>query len=224
MIKGIKAVVFDAYGTLFDFSSAVMKSKMVPEELKSRLSATWREKQIQYTLLRSMQGKYDNFFKVTEDSLVFSLNSLNLYDEERKKQLLTLYKTLSAYPEVSNVLSSLKDSGFKTAILSNGTYSMLSDAITSANIQSHLDEVISVEDVSIYKPSSVVYELAENRLKVKREEILFISSNGWDAYGASAFGLKVAWCNRTNQPNEMLPGSPDIIISNLSELIDKLNS
>ncbi|MCW8309415.1 haloacid dehalogenase type II [Acidiphilium sp. PA] len=223
-LAGIKACVFDAYGTLFDFNSAVARCADIPEAKRAVLGSIWRDKQIQYTLLRSLQHRYADFEQVTAEALDYALESTGLADAGHRTQLLDLYRTVSAYPEVPAMLKALKAAGLATAILSNGTSAMLKAAIDHAEIGAELDHVLSVEAVGVFKPAPEVYQLAVDRLSLPRELICFISSNGWDAYGAAAFGFQVAWCNRTGQPAERLPGQPIIVLKTLSSLAGHLVS
>ncbi len=217
-LAGIKACVFDAYGTLFDFNSAVARCSPIPEAKRAVLATTWRDKQIQYTLLRSLQHRYADFERVTAEALDYALDSTGLTNAGHRMQLLDLYHTVSVYPEVPAILKALNEAGIVTAILSNGTSAMLKAAIDHAAIGAQLNHVLSVEAVGVFKPAPEVYQLAVDRLGVAREAICFVSSNGWDAYGAAAFGFQVAWCNRADQPVERLPGQPAVVVRTLSEL------
>ena len=178
----------------------------------------WRDKQLQYSWLRSLQGRHADFCQVTGDALDFALETLELWEDGLRDRLMSLYLTLAAFPEVPEVLRRLKAAGLRTAILSNGTPAMLQAVVESAGIGTLLDLVLSVEEAGIYKPHPKVYQLATDRLSLAPGAILFLSSNAWDAYAASAFGLRVAWCNRYGQRRERLPGAPDREIRNLAEL------
>lgn len=212
------ACVFDAYGTLFDYASAVARCGAALGAAGERLNSAWREKQLQYTWLRSLQGKYADFWQITGEALDFVLDSLAINDPNLRERLMESYLTLDAFPEVPGVLERLKRSGIKTAILSNGSHKMLRAAIANARIEPFLDEILSVEDVGVYKPHPKVYELAVNRLGVQPRHIWFQSSNAWDAWGASSFGMRVAWCNRYGQRPERLPGNPDFEVRTLADL------
>src|SRR5262249_58384610 len=183
-----------------------------------RLSALWRDKQLQYTWLRAAQGRHADFWQVTGDALDFALETLGIGKGGVRDRLMTLYMTLDPFPEVADVLARLKCAGLRTAILSKGTPAMLSAAVASARLDTLLDAVLSVEEVGVYKPDPRVYQLAVDRLGVPAAAISFQSSNGWDAYAASAFGMKVVWCNRYGQRWERLPGAPDFEVKSLSEL------
>lgn len=214
----VRACVFDAYGTLFDFASAAAQCKAVPADRAAALTALWRDKQLQYTWLRGLQGRHADFWQVTGDALDFSLETLGLADPPVRAELMTLYRTLNCFPEVPTVLAKLKQNGFATAILSNGSPSMLQDAVLGSNLGDFLDHVLSVEEVGVFKPHASVYQLACDRLGVPPRAIAFQSSNSWDAHAASAFGMRVVWCNRYGQRRERLPGMPDREIRSLTEL------
>ena len=217
-LKDIRACVFDAYGTLFDFASAAERCRDALGDKTGKLTALWRDKQLQYTWLRTMQGHYVDFLKVTSDALDYAMETLEISDAKLRSRLIELYMNLRAFPEVKQVLKTLKDEGFVTAILSNGSPSMLAAAVESANIGHFLDAVLSVDSVGVYKPDRRVYQLAVDRLNLAANAISFQSSNAWDAYAASAFGMRVVWCNRYNQRPERLRGKPDRVVSSLAEL------
>jgi 2-haloacid dehalogenase len=217
-LTGVRAVVFDAYGTLFDWASAAERSQDVLGGRWRDLAELWRTKQLQYTWLRSLMGRHADFWQVTGESLDFALASLGLQTPELRGRLLALYETVDAYPDALPVLAALRGAGRRTAILSNGAPPMLASAVAHAGLGPHLDAVLSVEEVGIYKPHPSVYQLAASRLGVARQEILFVSSNGWDVAGAKAFGFRVAWCNRTSQPPEQIAERPDAEIRTLSEV------
>jgi 2-haloacid dehalogenase len=214
----VRACVFDAYGTLFDFASAARRCRDVLGNSFDKLTTLWREKQLQYTWLRAAQGHHADFWQVTGDALDFSLETLLLDQPGLRDRLMELYLTLDTFPEVQSVLKQLKAAGLKTAILSNGTPAMLDSAAKNARIDSLLDAVLSVEQVGVYKPDPRVYQLAVDQLGIPASQISFQSSNAWDAYAASSFGMKVVWCNRYGQRKERLPGKPDHEIETLAEL------
>jgi 2-haloacid dehalogenase len=216
--SGTRACVFDAYGTLFDVNSAAQLAQEILGDKWRDLAEVWRAKQLQYTWLRSLAGRHADFWQVTGDALDYALDSLKLANLQLRAQLMDLYRRLSAYPEVKSVLAGLKAKGLKCAILSNGSPDMLRSAVENAGIQTFLDAVLSVEEVQIYKPHPGVYQLAIEHLGLQADEICFISSNGWDAYSAKAFGFYVIWCNRFLQVPERIPKTPDAEISTLSEL------
>jgi 2-haloacid dehalogenase len=213
-----QACVFDAYGTLFDYASAVARCNADLGAKSEPLNKLWREKQLQYTWLRSLQSKYADFWQVTGDALDFALDSLELHDPRLREILMDSYLTLDAFPEVPGVLERIKKMGIKIAILSNGSPEMLRSAVSNARIEPFLDAVLSVEEVRVYKPHPKVYQLAVDRLGVESRAISFQSSNAWDAWAASAFGMRVVWCNRYGQRPERLPGLPDHEVRSLAEL------
>lgn len=219
MLTGIRACVFDAYGTLFDFASAatgcadVLGAKAVP------LTALWRDKQLQYAWLRALQGRYAPFWQVTGEALDYALETLDLpQDGDLRTRLLELYRVLGTFPEVPEMLRRLRGAGLVTAILSNGSPDMLDSAVESAGLGGHLDAVLSVDEVRTFKPDPRVYQLAVDRLGLPAEAIAFQSSNAWDAHAAAAFGMRVVWCNRYGQRRERLPGTPVREVRSLAEL------
>ena len=217
-LAGIRACVFDAYGTLFDYASAAAGCRDLIGDKLDRLTTIWREKQLQYTWLRTLAGHHADFWQVTEDALDFALETLEIDNTLLRERLMSLYLRLEPFPEVRGTLEQLKAAGFKTAILSNGSTAMLNAAVDHARIGTLLDYVLSVEEVGVYKTHPKVYELAVRRLGTKPTEISFQSSNAWDAYAASAFGMHVVWCNRYGQRPERLPGAPDREVRTLAEL------
>jgi 2-haloacid dehalogenase len=217
-LPGIKACVFDAYGTLFDFASAARGCPQVPGDAADRLTALWRDKQLQYTWLRAAQGRHADFRRVTADALDFALETLGLERPGLRESLLDLYLALAPFPEVRQMLPRLRAAGLKTAILSNGTPAMLTAAVGAAGFAGLFDAVLSVEDVGAFKPDPRVYRLAVDRLGTPATSIAFVSSNGWDAHAASAFGMQVVWCNRYGERRERLPGAPDREITTLADL------
>lgn len=219
MLTGIRACVFDAYGTLFDFASAADGCADVLGDKAGPLTALWRDKQLQYSWLRGLQGRYVPFWQVTGDALDFALETLGLpADGPLRERLMNLYRTLGTFPEVPGVLRALREAGFATAILSNGSPDMLASAVEGAGLAGAFDAVISVDEVGNFKPDPRVYQRAVDRLGVPAEAIAFQSSNAWDAHAASAFGMRVVWCNRYSQRRERLPGIPDHEIHSLAEL------
>ncbi len=217
-LQGIKACVFDAYGTLFDVNSA---SRAAQDALGSRwqpLADLWRTKQLQYTWLRGLGGHHADFWQVTSDALSFALESLRIDDADLHRRLMSLYLSLDVFPEVKPTLERLKAGGLKLAILSNGTPAMLASAVEHAGIGPLLDAVLSVEDVGVFKPHPSVYRLASDRLQLAPEAICFLSSNGWDAYAAKAFGFQVIWCNRFKQAPERIPTAPDAEMATMAGL------
>lgn len=217
-LTGIRACVFDAYGTIFDFASAAARCAEIPEDRRAALTNLWRDKQLQYTWLRSLQGRYADFWQVTGDALDFTLDSLGIATPALRDRLMDLYLTLSAFPEVPDTLRRLKEAGFATAILSNGSPAMLDAAVRGAGLHEMLDAVLSADAVKVFKTDPRVYEYCLQHLGVQATQVSFQSSNAWDAYAASAFGMRVVWCNRYEQRRERLPGAPDHEVRNLAEL------
>jgi 2-haloacid dehalogenase len=217
-LHGVKACLFDAYGTLFDFASAARACEEIPRDAVDKLTALWRDKQLQYTWLRAAQGRHADFWQVTEDALDFTLETLAIERAGLRDRLMHLYLTLDVFPEVPSVLRELKGAGLRTAILSNGTPKMLEAAVKGAKLGGLIDIILSVEEVGVYKPHPKVYQLAVDRLGVPASAIAFQSSNAWDAHAASAFGMQVVWCNRYGQRRERLPGTPDREVTSLAEL------
>jgi 2-haloacid dehalogenase len=218
LIPNIKACVFDAYGTLFDVHSAVGKFSERLGEVSDQVSNIWRTKQLEYTWLRSLMKKHADFWQVTQDALDYALDVFNIMDKQLRNDLINAYLELECYPEVPDTLVKLKDSGQQIAILSNGSPTMLETVVKSSGLEDLVRTILSIEMVGIFKPDPAVYQLAVDRLGVKAAEIVFMSSNAWDAVGATAFGLRVAWINRFAQRPERLPFQPDIEIKTLDEL------
>ena len=215
---GIEACVFDAYGTLFDVHSAVGQHRGRLGDGADAVSGLWRAKQLEYTWQRTILKRYVDFWRVTGDSLDYALEAHAVEDAALRDDLLHAYLSLDCYPEVREVLSTLKDAGLGTAILSNGSPMMLEAAVDSAGIGDLLDSVVSVDELGMYKPSPEVYELAMVEVGAGRGQVSFQSSNAWDAAAAATFGFRVAWCNRFGQVRERLPDAPDVEIRTLDEL------
>jgi len=217
-LNGVRACLFDAYGTLFDFASAARACKEIPRDAVDKLTALWRDKQLQYTWLWAAQARHADFWQVTADALDFALETLAIERAGLRDRLMRLYLTLDVFPEVPRVLEQLKGAGLRTAILSNGTPRMLEAAVSSAKLGGLIDTILSVEEVGVYKPHPKVYQLVVDRLSMPASGIAFQSSNSWDAHAASAFGMQVVWCNRYGQRRERLPGAPDREVTSLAEL------
>lgn len=217
-LSGINACVFDAYGTLFDFTSAAAQEKSTLGDQWQALSELWRSKQLQYTWLRSLMNQHADFWQVTGDALDFAMTSLNIDDPALRGRLMSLYLKLNAFPEVKDTLTQLKAQGMKLAILSNGEPKMLKAAIDNAGIADLVDALLSAEQAKIYKPHPDVYRLATDRFGVQADQICFVSSNAWDAHAAKAFGFHVIWCNRFGQVPERIPSPPDGQITTLAAL------
>ena len=220
-LTGITACVFDAYGTLFDVHSAVRRYSNQIKESEA-VSALWRAKQLEYTWLRSLMGRYVDFWQVTADALDFALETYGISDTVIRQDLLQAYMTLSCYSEVPDVLDRLKRKGIRCAILSNGSPQMLSSAVKNSGLSEFFDAVISVDMISQYKPDPRVYRLAVDELKVEKSKIAFQSSNAWDAAGANAYGFNVIWVNRFKQKPERLNTSVDIELTDLEKLPELL--
>jgi 2-haloacid dehalogenase len=218
LIPNINACVFDAYGTLFDVHSAVGKYIERLGDVSEQVSNIWRTKQLEYTWLRSLMKKHADFWQVTQDALDYALAVFNIKDKQLRNDLINAYLELDCYPEVPDTLQKLKDSGQQIAILSNGSPAMLEAVVKSSGLEDLVEIILSVEMVGIFKPDPAVYQMAVNQLGVTAAEIVFMSSNAWDAVGATAFGLRVAWINRFAQRPERLPFQPDIEIKTLDQL------
>ena len=212
---GIRACVFDAYGTLFDVHSAVARHRERIGRPADALSGLWRRKQLEYAWLRSLMNRHADFATVTEEALDHALEAHGLDDRALRADLLAAYRSLDCYPEVPGVLRALRQAGLPTWLLSNGSPAMLAEAVASAGLGELLDGVYSIEDVGVYKPSPAAYRLAVDGLGVPAEQILFHSSNGWDVAGASSFGFRVAWINRFGATPDRLPGAPDVVLDSL---------
>ena len=215
--KEVQACVFDAYGTLFDVHSAVGRhSARLPDA--NTVSMLWRTKQLEYTWLRTLMGRYVDFWQITQDALNFALDTHGMTDAALQQDLMQAYLELSCYPEVPKVLEALKQKGFRCAILSNGSTEMLNSAVRNSELQNFFDAVISVDSLGVYKPDPQVYQLAVDQLDLQPREIAFQSSNAWDAAGAGAFGFKVAWINRFGQQTERLGTLADAELKDLGGL------
>ena len=214
-----KAVLFDAYGTLFDVNSAAEKCKDKIGVKWEIFANFWRTTQLEYTWLRSLMKRHKNFWDVTEDSLDKSMKVFNI-NKNMKNELLNLYKILSPYPEVRGVLEDLKKKNFKLAILSNGTLDLLNELVESNKLNNLFDDLFSIEEVKIYKPDPRVYEIPIKKYKIKSDEITFLSANTWDVSGGGNFGYNSIWVNRHNSVFDILDFQPENEISNLTQLLD----
>ncbi len=218
-MKNIKAIIFDAYGTLFDVNSAAEKCKDKIGEKWEGFANYWRTTQLEYTWLRSLMKKHKDFWQITEDSLDKSMKAFNI-DSKMKNELLNLYKVLSPFQEVSETLKLLKKKNFKLAILSNGTPSLLNELVKSNNLDNLFDDIFSIEEVGIYKPHSKVYDLPIKKYEIKKNEVVFLSANTWDVSGGGNYGFNAIWVNRNNNIFDKLDYRPNSEIKNLSEIID----
>ena len=212
----IRGYVFDAYGTLFDVHSVIEAGRAITDD-PATLSVAWRQKQLEYTWLRALMGAYVDFWAVTEAALRHTLRRLGLTPSPAEvRRLMDAYLSLACFPEVPAALERL--AGRPRAVLSNGSPAMLAAAVASSGLGKYLDHVISVDAVRTYKPSPLVYALGPGTLGIPAGELLFVSSNGWDVAGAKAFGYQVAWCNRTDAPEEELGVRADVVVRALDQL------
>ncbi len=214
-----KAIIFDAYGTLFDVNSAAEKCKSKIGSKWENFANFWRTTQLEYTWLRSLMKKHKDFWQVTEDSLDKSMKVFNI-DNSLKNELLNLYKNLSPYPEVEKVLKNLKEKKLRLAILSNGTPKLLEELVKSNNLDSLFNDLFSVEEVKIYKPNSKVYDIPIKKYKIKPEEITFLSANTWDVSGGGNYGYNSVWVNRNKSHFDNLDYRPKNEIGDLTQLLD----
>ena len=214
-----KAVVFDAYGTLFDVNSAAKRCKDKIGAKWETFANFWRTTQLEYTWLRSLMKRHKNFWDITEDSLDKSMKVFNI-DKNMKNELLSLYKILSPYPEVKGVLEDLKKKNFKLAILSNGTLDLLNELVESNKLNNLFNDLFSIEEVKIYKPDPRVYEIPIKKYKIKSDEITFLSANTWDVSGGGNFGYDSIWVNRHNSVFDILDFQPKNEINKLTQLLD----
>ena len=217
-MKNIKAIIFDAYGTLFDVNSAAEMCKNKIGDKWENFSNYWRMTQLEYTFLRTLMDRYKDFWQITEDSLDKSMKVYKI-DNSLKKELLNLYKKLSVFPEVKQTLTKLKEKKLKLAILSNGTPALLNGLVNSNNLNNLFDDIFSIDEVKVYKPSSKVYELPIKKYQIKKNEVAFLSANTWDASGGGNFGYISIWVNRNNSIFDNLDYKPSSEIKNLNELV-----
>lgn len=216
--KGIKACVYDAYGTLFDVHSAVGKHRVRLGKKADSVSNTWRMKQLEYTWLRSLMETHADFWQVTREALEYAFDTHDVDDPELMTDLMDAYLHLECYPEVKDTLTKLQQSGTKNVILSNGSPMMLEAAVQNSGIGALIDQILSVETIKIFKPSPRVYQIAVDQLGIQANEISFQSSNAFDVAGSASFGFQVAWINRFGQKKERLPAGATAELKSLSEL------
>ena len=216
-MKNIKAIIFDAYGTLFDVNSAAEKCKDKIGDKWEGFANFWRTTQLEYTWLRSLMKRHKDFWQITEDSLDKSMMAFNI-NPKMKDELLNLYKVLSPFQEVPETLKTLKEKNFKLAILSNGTPSLLNQLVKSNNLDNLFDDLFSIEEVKIYKPDSKVYDLPIKKYEIKKNEVAFLSANTWDVSGAGNYGYNAIWVNRNNNIFDYLDYKPNNQIKSLTEL------
>ena len=218
-MKNIKAIIFDAYGTLFDVNSAAEKYKdKIGDKWKS-FANYWRTTQLEYTWLRSLMDRHKDFWQVTEDSLDKSMKAFKI-DPSMRNELLELYKILSTFSEVKEVLKALKEKNYRLAILSNGTPTLLNELVKSNNLDNIFDDIFSIEEVGIYKPDSKVYDMPIKKYKIQKEEVAFLSANTWDVSGAGNYGYSSIWVNRNNNIFDNLDYKPKNVVKNLKQLLD----
>jgi len=217
-MKNIKAIIFDAYGTLFDVNSAAEKCKDKIGDKWEGFANFWRTTQLEYTWLRSLMKRHKDFWQITEDSLEKSMKKFNINNNMRN-ELLNLYKVLSTFSEVKETLQNLKEKNFKLAILSNGTPELLDHLVSTNNLENIFDDIFSIEEVKIYKPDSRVYDLPIKKFKFRKDEIVFLSANTWDVSGAGNYGFNSIWVNRSNNIFDSLDFKPNIEIKSLNELL-----
>ena len=217
-MKNIKAIIFDAYGTLFDVNSAAEKCKDKIGDKWEGFANFWRTTQLEYTWLRSLMKRHKDFWQVTEDSLDKSMKAFSI-DPSMKSELLNLYRVLSPFKEVPETLKILKEKNYKLAILSNGTPSLLDELVKSNNLDNLFDDLFSIEEVGIYKPDSKVYDMPINKYCIEKNEVAFLSANTWDVSGAGNYGYQSIWVNRNNNIFDILEYKPNNEIKDLSELI-----
>ena len=218
-MKNVKAIIFDAYGTLFDVNSAAEKCKDKIGDKWEEFANYWRTTQLEYTWLRSLMDRHKDFWQVTEDSLDKSMKVFNI-DCLMRDELLNLYKILSTFPEVKDVLNNLKEKNYKLAILSNGTPTLLNELVKSNNLDSIFDDIFSIEEVGIYKPSSKVYDIPIKKYQIQKDEIVFLSANTWDVSGGGNYGYNAVWVNRNNNIFDNLDYKPQNQVKDLVEILD----
>ena len=220
-MKNIKAIIFDAYGTLFDVNSAAEKCKDKIGEKWERFANFWRTTQLEYTWLRSLMDRHKDFWQVTEDSLDKSMKAFDI-DPSMRNELLNLYKVLSPFEEVPETLKTLKEKKFKLAILSNGTPSLLDELVKSNHLDNLFDDIFSIEQVGVYKPSSRVYDMPIKKYNINKSEVAFLSANTWDVSGGGNYGYQSIWVNRNNNIFDNLDFKPKYQITDLNKLIQLL--
>ena len=218
-MKNIKAILFDAYGTLFDVNSAAEKCKEKIGDKWERFANYWRTTQLEYTWLRSLMKRHKDFWQVTEDSLEKSMNAFKI-DKAMKNELLNLYKVLNTFPEVKDVLNKLKEKNYKLAILSNGTPAILNELVKINDLDNIFDDIFSIEEVGIYKPDAKVYDMPIKKYKIQKEEVVFLSANTWDISGGGNYGYSSIWVNRNNSIFDNLDYKPKDEVKNLNQLLD----
>ena len=218
-MKNVKAIIFDAYGTLFDVNSAAEKCKDKIGDKWEGFANYWRTTQLEYTWLRSLMNRHKDFWQITEDSLDKSMKAFKI-DSSMRSELLNLYKILSTFPEVKEVLNNLKKKNYKLAILSNGTPTILNELVKSNNLDNVFNDIFSIEEVKIYKPNSKVYDIPIKKYQIKKDEVVFLSANTWDVSGGGNYGYNAVWVNRNNNIFDNLDYQPKHQVKQLGELLD----
>ena len=218
-MKNIKAIIFDAYGTLFDVNSAAKKCKDKIGDKWEGFANYWRTTQLEYTWLRSLMNRHKDFWQVTEDSLDKSMQAFKI-DSSMRNELLDLYKVLSTFPEVKEVLNKLKEKNYKLAILSNGTPSLLNELVKSNNLDSIFDDIFSIEEVKTYKPDPKVYNIPIKKYQIQKNEVAYLSANTWDVSAGGNYGFNPVWINRNNSIFDNLDYVPKYQVKHLGELLD----
>ena len=218
-MNNIKAIIFDAYGTLFDVNSAAEKCKNKIGEKWEDFANHWRTTQLEYTWLRSLMNRHKNFWQVTEDSLKKSMEAYKI-ETSMRNDLLNLYKVLSPFEEVLETLKSLKEKKYKLAILSNGTPELLNELVKTNNLESFFDDIFSIEEVGVYKPDTKVYDIPIKKYGIKKNEVIFLSSNTWDVSGGGNYGYQSIWVNRNKNIFDYLDYTPKNQINSLKGLLD----
>jgi len=218
-MKNVKAIIFDAYGTLFDVNSAAEKCKDKIGDKWEGFANYWRTTQLEYTWLRSLMNRHKDFWQITEDSLDKSMKAFKI-DPSMRNELLDLYKILSTFPEVKEVLQNLKKKDYKLAILSNGTPTLLNELVTSNNLDNIFDDIFSIEEVKVYKPNSKVYDIPVKKYQIQKNEVAYLSANTWDVSAGGNYGFNPVWVNRSNNIFDNLDYKPQNEISNLKDLLN----
>ena len=218
-MKNVKAIIFDAYGTLFDVNSAAEKCKSKIGDKWESFANYWRTTQLEYTWLRSLMNRHKDFWQITEDSLDKSMKAFKI-DSSMRNELLDLYKILSTFPEVTGVLKKLKEKNYKLAILSNGTPSLLNELVKSNNLDNIFNDIFSIEEVKVYKPNSKVYDIPIKKYQIQKNEVAYLSANTWDVSAGGNYGFNPVWINRSNNIFDNLDYKPQNEVGNLKELLN----
>lgn len=218
----IKVLIFDAYGTLFDVNSAAKKISLDIGDDWEDFANYWRTTQLEYTWLRSLMRRHKNFWSITKESLEKAMNLYNIHSS-KKEELLNLYRVLDVFPEVKYTLNYFKKKNFKISILSNGTHDLIKELVDKNELGEYINDIFSIEEVGIYKPDPTVYEIPIKKYNIRKNEVMFFSSNTWDISGAGNFGYNCVWVNRNKNVFDLLDYNPEIIISDLKQVLKRLN-